>query len=175
MACGLACFFFTSRRLASRSGLQLSFAFQSAFLLLVTMEELSYPFPFRTRKSRAPSPRVVRLPDVCFIALRVGPLGQTRFSFLQKAISPSAKLSPKGALAGVRRPTLARPLPLRGNRWPLATPTDPNRLYLTLCDSDRPYNFLLIPKLQLPLQPFLSRGTFAAPFIFSHSSAFQPQ
>ena len=49
---------------------------------------------------------------------------------------------------------------------------DPNRLYLTLCDSNRPYNFLLIPKLQLPLQPFLSRGTFAAPFIFSHSSAF---
>ena len=29
--------------------------------------------------------------------------------------------------------------PLRGNRWPLATPTDPNRLYLTLCDSNRPY------------------------------------
>ena len=44
-----------------------------------------------------------------------------------------------------------------------------------VADSNRPYNFLLIPKLQLPLQPFLSRGTFAAPFIFSHSSAFQPQ
>ena len=43
---------------------------------------------------------------------------------------------------------------------------------MTLCDSNRPYNFLLIPKLQLPLQPFLSRGTFAAPFIFSHSPAF---
>ena len=60
-----------------------------------------------------------------------------------------------------------------GGLWrPQPTPTDPNRLYLTLCDSNRPYNFLLIPKLQLPLQPFLSRGTFAAPFIFSHLPAF---
>jgi hypothetical protein len=40
---------------------------------------------------------------------------------------------------------------------------------------NRPWYSLLIPKLQLPLQPFLSRGGFAAPFIFSHSSAFQPQ
>ena len=37
---------------------------------------------------------------------------------------------------------------------------------MTLCDSNRPYLSLLIPKLQLPLQPFPNRrqrGTFAAP------------
>ena len=46
--------------------------------------------------------------------------------------------------------------PLRGNRWPLATPTDPNRLYTSLLD---------------PTQPLLNHNHFSN----HYATAFQPR
>ena len=45
--------------------------------------------------------------------------------------------------------------PLRGNRWPLATPTDPNRLYTSLLD---------------PTPPLLNHNHFSN----HYTTAFQP-
>ena len=46
--------------LASRGEVVILFSPRLTAFLPVAIEELSHPFPFRTRKLRAPSPRVVR-------------------------------------------------------------------------------------------------------------------
>ena len=65
--CGLAYIYFETSLevrfilgLASRSEVVILFSPRLTAFLPVAIEELSHPFPFRTRKLRAPSPRVVR-------------------------------------------------------------------------------------------------------------------